>query len=263
MLWRGFGSVIGDSPEYGAESVNRDGIWDLHAPYLSTTEPTFVSDGLVLHVDAADPASYPSSGTTWFDLTDSNYDFTINASAFNSSGPTYMDFGGSYGAATLPSNTSQTGDITYVLATRILESTADWRTLNRGSGTGDHHVIIEAGSYDMGMYDFTGGTNLQDSGYDQSSLPNFGTSDWIILYFRWSTGGGYKMSYNDTPEIIRADLSGNSNARYDAGFIALGMYHVTPSQYWGDIAMFAMYDRYLTDEELLQNYNTLKDRFGL
>jgi len=30
--------------------------------------PNVVEDGLMLYLDAADPKSYPGSGTTWFDL---------------------------------------------------------------------------------------------------------------------------------------------------------------------------------------------------
>ena len=30
--------------------------------------PNIVKDGLVFQVDAANPRSYPRSGTTWFDL---------------------------------------------------------------------------------------------------------------------------------------------------------------------------------------------------
>jgi len=38
MLWRTFGSIIGDSPKYGSE--NKDGIWDLTSQYLyNTIEP--------------------------------------------------------------------------------------------------------------------------------------------------------------------------------------------------------------------------------
>ena len=30
--------------------------------------PNIVEDGLMLYLDAADPKSYPGSGTSWFDL---------------------------------------------------------------------------------------------------------------------------------------------------------------------------------------------------
>jgi hypothetical protein len=39
--------------------------------------PTLVTSGLVLHLDATDPASYPGSGTTWYDLSPSGEDATL------------------------------------------------------------------------------------------------------------------------------------------------------------------------------------------
>lgn len=230
---------------------------------LDTTGASIVTDGLILHLDAGDSASYPGTGTTWTDLSGNSNDFTLdNASAYNSTGPKYMDFNGSYGMAYISPDLSVSGDVTYVLATRIKNSTGDWRTLTRASTSGaDHHVIVESGSYDLGMYD-NDGTQFQDSGYDQTSFPNHGTTDWMLLYFRWNSGGGYEMSYNDTPGTIRADMSGNSNAAYQHGFYTLGGYNRS-SQYWGDIGIFLVYDRYLSDAELTQNFNALKDRYGL
>ena len=76
------------------------------------------------------------------------------------------------------------------------------------------------------------------------------------------------MSYNDTPGTIRGTIT-NSSGRFEDGFGAIGGYHegsTTPSvgsQFWGDIAQFAVYNRSLTDAELLQNYNATKARFGL
>ena len=44
-----------------------------------------VQDGLVLNLDAGNTASYPGSGTTWFDLTSNNNDGTlINNPTFDS-----------------------------------------------------------------------------------------------------------------------------------------------------------------------------------
>jgi hypothetical protein len=35
------------------------------------------------------------------------------------------------------------------------------------------------------------------------------------------------------------------------------------SQYWGDIAYFSAYQKYLTDAELLRNFNALRGRYGI
>lgn len=228
-----------------------------------------VSD-LVLWLDPAKNLSYPGTGSVWYDLSGNNNHFNILSTAYNSTGPKYMDFNGSYGQAKIAGKAdislSDSTGITYALATRI-KGSGDWRTLTR-SYVGDHHVIIKNDGFEMGMYD-NDGNAFYGTGYNQSSLPNYNTTNWLILFFRWqSSSPYYEMSYNDSPQTIRASLT-NSNTRYNRGFGSLGGYHgesVDPSagsQYWGDIGFFMVYNKRLTDGECLQIFNTYRHRFGL
>jgi hypothetical protein len=106
------------------------------------------------------------------------------------------------------------------------------------------------------------------TGYSQQSLPNYGTSNWICMYWRWQTGSPfYQMSFNDTPGTIRGSLT-NSNAYHTRGFGSIGAYHngnsdpSSSSQPWGDIGLFMCYNRVLSDSELLQNYNATRSKFA-
>jgi hypothetical protein len=228
-----------------------------------------VTQNMILHLDASNPTSYPGTGTIWYDLSGNNNNFNIVATAYNSSGPKYMDFNGSYGCAKNSSDISlsdATG-VTYVVGTRIRNSTSDWRTLTR-SYTADHHVIVQNGGWGIGMYDNDSNT-FNNTGYSQQSLPNYNTTNWIIMYWRWQNiSPFYQLSYNDTPGTIRGSLT-NEGSRYNRGFGSVGAHHSgsstpsTASQYWGDIGTFIAYNRYLTDAELLQNFNALRGRYGL
>jgi hypothetical protein len=226
--------------------------------------------GLVLHLDASIPESYSGTGNVWYDLSGNSNNFNIVAGAYNSSGPKYMDFNGSYGMAKNAADISlnDTNGVTYVLWTRVKNANADWRTLTRAYAN-NHHVIIQNGGWNIGMYDNLNGSGFNSTGYSQQSLPNYGTTNWICMYFRWkSTSPYFEFSYNDTPGTIRGSLTG-TNARYNTGFGALGGYQANStdpsvgSQFWGDIANFMCYNRRLSDTELLQNYNIQKGRFGL
>jgi hypothetical protein len=243
------------------EVSHADGSW-------TEVSNSVVTTNLVLHLDAGNTNSYSGSGTVWNDLSGNNNNFNIVASAYNSSGPKYMDFNGSFGIAKNGGDISlsdSTG-VTYLLWTRIKNSSSDWRTLTR-SYTADHHVIIYSGGWEIGMYD-NDVTGWIGSGYSQQSLPNYNTSNWIAMYWRWQSGSPYyELSFNNTPGTIRGSIS-NGNARYNRGFGSIGGYHngnTTPSsaaQFWGDIAVFMVYNRRLTDAELLQNYNYYQSRFG-
>ena len=234
--------------------------------------PSSVTSGLVLALDAANPKSYPGSGTAWTNLVGSEV-FTINASAYNSTGPKYMDFNGSYGCAKkTDSDFIISGNVTCICWTRIKNSTAEWRTLLRGLSSGpDHQVIILSGGWNIGMYDNTNGTGFNDSGFSQQSIPGYGTSQWNMLVWRWNNASTpyYNFSYNDSPGTIRGSNS-SINSRFKHGFCSIGAYNNAAqsnpsdaSQYWGDISSISLYNRYLTDAEVSQNFNALRSRFSI
>ena len=52
-----------------------------------------------------------------------------------------------------------------------LEEITHWKTLTRGNA-GDHQVIVQTGTYNLGTYDNTGSTGFRDSGFDTDTLSN-------------------------------------------------------------------------------------------
>jgi hypothetical protein len=245
----------------------------INSTVANTLITTIVTSSLIVHLDAANTSSYSGSGTTWNDLSGNGNHFTINASAYNNTGPKYMDFNGSYGCAKkTDADVSMSGDTTVMVWTRVLNNSTNWRTLLRGlSSGGDHHVIIQAGGWEIGMYDNTNGTGFNGSGYSQQSLPNYGTNNWICMHWRWynSTTPYYTVGINDSPGTVRGS-NNSSNTRFKHGFCSIGAYNNAvqtdpnnASQYWGDIGAIAVYNRRLTDTEITQNYNFYKNRFAL
>jgi hypothetical protein len=233
-------------------------------------------NGLVLHLDAANTASYPGSGTTWYDLSGRGNNFNIVATAYNSSGVKYMDFNGSYGCAKASAGVdveitnNSGGDVTYVAWTRVLNNSANWRTLTRAlSSGGDHHIIIQSGGWGIGMYDNTNGSGFNNTGYSQQSLPNYGTANWCMMVWRFSNNAVapyYRLSINNSTAAVGSIAS--VNAAFKQGICSLGAHNngdqtnlTNASQYWGDIGMFAAYNRQLTDGEVIQCYNAGAPRF--
>ena len=231
-----------------------------------------VSTGLVLNLNAGDTSSYPGTGTTWTNTSGSG-NFTINASAYNSSGPKYMDFNGSFGCAKkIDSDFIISGDVTAIVWTRIKNSTSEWRTLFRGlSSGGDHQVIVESGNWNIGMYDNVNGTGFNSTGFSQQSLPGYATNGWNMLVWRWNNAASpyYSLSYNNSPETIRGSMT-SVNTRFKHGFCSIGAYNngdqsnpSAGSQYWGDIAHVMMYNRVLSNSEILQNFQATRSRYGI
>ena len=238
--------------------------------------PNISKEGLVLQLDAANPKSYTGAGTTWYDTSGNGNHFSILATAYNSSGPKYMDFNGSYGCAKKTnSDLSLTGtSVTCVCWSRIKNSTSEWRTLFRGLSNGeDHQVIIQSGAWTIGMYDNVNSTGFNSCGFSQQSIPGYDTGRWNMLVWRWvnvvNQYNTYEFCYNDTPSSTRGYIS-STNARFKSGVCSIGAYNnnvqtdpSNASQYWGDIAHISLYNRRLGDDELLRYFQGMRGRFGI
>jgi len=227
--------------------------------------------GAKLILDASSSASYPGNGTVWYDISGSGNNFNIVQGAWNSSG--YMDFKGSYGIAKNAANINLSGDVTYVVVTRIKNDIYDWRTLTRPYGAGDHYAIVQSyywdynasNAYRIGMYDNDSNQFLVSAG-QQTSLPGYSTNNFDVMIWRFTDSDNPTWDMNVNGSQF-ATIT-NQYARHNRGFGAIGGYHyenTTPSsatQYWGDINYFAAYNRRLTDTEVAQSYQYLKTRFN-
>jgi hypothetical protein len=232
--------------------------------------PNIVTEDLQLCLDAGNVRSYPGSGSTWFDLSSNGYNFTVNASAYSTSGGIpHMNFEGSYGAAKRVVSGSLV-DVpnayngTVMVFSTILNSTSTWRTLMRGASS-DHQVIVEAGSNRLGMYDNNNAGFLY-SGVDVTSIPNTYTSFNCLTWKFYQTSPYYSFQWNASgTEYTITD----ANATFNNGFCVIGAYHDgstavgTSSQYWGKISLFLYYNVHLTQAQITQNYNAFKNRFGV
>ena len=223
------------------------------------------TDGMRVYLDATNTDSYPGSGTTWTDLSGYGNNFQIVNGAFKGGAGSmtgYMDFQGSHGQAKNGGDISLSGDVSYVCVTRIKNSTGQWRTLTR-SYNADHHVIVQSGAWNIGMYD-NNGSGFIGTGYSQQSLPGYASNSFMVMVWRWSNNDNptYELHVDG---ISRGSIS-NSNARYNRGFGSIGGYHSgntnpsSGSQWWGDIRLFAAYARRLTTSEIAEIQNAMTNQ---
>ena len=223
-----------------------------------------VTDGLQLGLNANNEDSY-LSGDTWRDLSPNNYDFELVNTSLgqisSTSDRNYFVFRNDYSLARhnsgdVPLNI--TTGVTYVVVSRIAtgpSSSGGWRTLTRGL-ISDHQVLLGSGPGTfVGTYQ-NGRSEWIPTNFDVSTLPSYGTNDWITLYIRFKNSAPYMtVSSGDSPGTILG-YSNDSSIDLAHGIYALGNYN-GGGQPWGDIAAFYMYNRVLTDGELLQNFHSL------
>ena len=238
--------------------------------------PNIVKTGLVLCLDAASRRSYPTTGTTWYDLSGNGNHMTLNAAGtwVNSGSTSHMNFdsgiakylpGGTL--TTIPGTTNGTGTI--CIYSTIKSVDVNWKTLVRGTPADpDHQVIISTNdTVSLGMYD-NDGAGFIDSGFDVTSFPNRFTQFNFMAWRLSNTSPYYEFFYNENLTSPQGTLTAPSSI-FDSGFCCIGGYHNNSSvatdfdQNWGKISVFLYYNRILTTSELQQNYNALKKRFGV
>ena len=218
--------------------------------------PSIVTDGLVLALDAANTKSYPGSGTTWTDLSGNGTTGTLtNGPTFDSGNQGSIDFDGTNDYALL-GNSSQfnlTNKIS-VLAWVNAESNTGWNGI---FGTISGGTFIHFQTYNGGPNAYVYGPNAGYSNLDSTTVTQ---GQWNQLGFTF---------YNSTLTMyvngasLETTVTTNSNNITSTTTAGIGRVFSGDRYMNGKIAGVSIYNVGLSSEQILQNYNATKSRFGL
>ena len=224
--------------------------------------PKIVTDGLVLALDAANVKSYPGSGTTWNDLSGNGNNGTlVNGPTFDSGNNGSIVFDGVDDYVNTNNNYNFTATSSFTVSCWVLQKSAQWAGGNGPGYVGKSRASTH--SWELGVLDGGdlnwevrgGGSRVQARGstpinkyfnavgvYDNGSIALY--IDSILI----ST-----ETYNTSDGDFNADRSVQIGRRANDGSRVLD----------GKISNVQIYNRALTSEEVLQNYNATKSRYGL
>jgi hypothetical protein len=210
--------------------------------------PKIVTNGLVLCLDAGNNKSYPSSGTTWNDLSGNNNAGTlVNGPTFNSANGGSIVFDGTndYISSILSSS----------LGTQF--SISVWFKKNNNN-TGNPINFQGSPSFEL-LVDASNQTNIWDgSNHFYSFTTTVGT--WYnMTVVKNSTNFLLYVNNILSPVLNFASSYNNTNAN-----LIIGKHPTLSANYIdGNIARVSIYNRALSESEVLQNYNANKGRFAL
>ena len=225
--------------------------------------PRIVSSSLIYDLDVAVLRSYSGSGVTVYDAETSAIGGTlVNGVTYSSNNLGYFSFDGVNDFILVPSSYIPTGNevticlwnygtsavVQSVFSSMLADNT---RILNIHLPWSDSVVYWDAGS-SAGSYDRI----------NTAVLTNSQWQGWHFWAFTKNATTGIMEIYLDGV----LNVSGTSKTRtlsttYEA---YIGKFQVTSSVYHnGRIAQFLIYDRSLSAQEILQNYNATKKRYGL
>ena len=242
-----------------------------------------VTDGLMIHLDALNPASYPGSGTDWFSLRP-NIDYTIDLA--NGTNPATI----ANGYATFdPANESK-AYITGVVLNRFTPYvTIDfWAKIKPFVGSGLRRILSIGPAFYIGYLQDLAigiGTNTTDLwGVDSSDVQLLGGyNNWAhfsCVLANGLDGPGYPdIPQTDQKTYVNSVLPTNGAQSTPGDFPAQRAWSYTDNfvQFfiggnrsgaalvWGDfeIALVKVYNRELTQAEVTQNFNAHKGRFNI
>lgn len=238
-----------------------------------------VTNGLVLSLDAADQNSYRSGSTTWFDLSGNNYSGSLVGGMTYSSayqgglvqnGTTgYIDV--SYAAPlAFPGNTSFT--VNFTIQNKAMINSSFPAILSFGEQDSGpiggwmmyyYYNALYTGPYGILAVERWAGTSISaggGAGYTfSSSLDSQTPTDWAYVYDSTQGGKLYKNSI-----LVNSSSTTGSVAAPAGGPFTIGRRAGNTSRVTNCIInSVKLYNRALSAQEVLQNYNAQKSRFNL
>jgi len=247
----GKGNIIG-VPNEPTVSV-ASGVWSLREQVLAHRDgvwPLYFIDGLQLWLDASDTNSYPDTGSTWYDISSSDFDASITGLVYTSDAgggltsgagdqvnvPSGLDFsGGGFTMSVWVNHTSTTGVQRYFT---IGSTPLEGPTIRNSSGAAHAYVFDSTST----IREITVASAISTSNYYNFVFTYDGTT------FRL-----YKNNVEIGTLAVSVTLPTPNVATLGAGAEAL----------MGNIYGAEYYNRALSTDEITLNYNRLKGRFGL
>jgi hypothetical protein len=227
--------------------------------------PKIVTDGLTICLDAADLKSYSGSGTIWTDRAGNNNGTLINGSSYSIENKGIITFDGINDYIQLSSILLSKTGAAICCWLNIDDFTTGKsntsRVLFRDSSVTFHKMI----TFYNGGYTFEVDTNGNPFEISSSaSVPDILNSNIIAntwfhfcLVFDSDNFYGYVNGEQSGTGAISNNLTINRIG--DATSFA----DAYPAFFKGKVSSVYVYNRSLNSEEILQNYNATKGRFGL
>jgi hypothetical protein len=224
-----------------------------------TGDKPIVTSSLRLSLEAFNPSSYSGSGTTWHDLSGNGFNATlVNGPTFSTDGGGSIVLDGSNDYISLSTNG-------FGAASFSLEW---WIKKTAGDTDGYIHVTDSSDNPETRFYMST--TNFGAIVYDAGAY-RWNTTTATITTDTWYhavatvTNGSQKFYVNSVETATNSGFyDGSSNG--SIGEHTIGTYNRPGAGYggyWaGRIAAYRYYTKVLTPQEVIQNYNARKWRFG-
>lgn len=223
--------------------------------------PTIPTDGLVMTMDAGFTPSYPTTGTTWYNMSGTNNGTLINGPTYNSADGGSLIFDGVDDLCNFPINffnsgAPQNGTFYFRIKFPTLSTTTQTIMFSDGGNVNNLIYLYRNSNFATNQYSwliyYNGGFYLQGTTYTPGEWADtaftFNSSGVAAIYkngvlVNTQTMSGFtswSRTGNNTPSFKPSSNSGAGNSQF-----------------------FYYYNRALSASEILQIFNATKGRVGL
>jgi hypothetical protein len=243
---RAFNGEIGMAQMYNRQLSDAEILQNYNAGRKKYNPEEFiVRDGLLMFVDAANINSYPGTGTTWYDISgNGNHMTMVNGVGFSKANSGVMQLDGTNDYIQLQSFNISTTNHTIMGASRYSGATRGriFSTLSGNwlLGHWNNYIRSYYPNGDVRLAVDAGNTNW----YVSTAVENYSSDLWTL--------------YSNGSQLIT-----NTNGSAGPNGLSFGCWAANSEFSTAEISFFMVYNRLLTTEEINQNYNALKGRFGL
>jgi hypothetical protein len=240
--------------------------------------PNIITNGLVVHLDATNPKSYPGSGNSWFDLSGFNNNGTLSGTTYNTN-KLCLSFSTANSSGCIITNSdsvnfnSGTGSFTFdfiVTLTAPITGTSSCFFMKRSSlgGLGGSkgyqwRLTSNNATTASSIVSVDNGNGAADTTYFSTS-PSYNTLINYTLTFD-STSKSLGLYTNGVSNIVTLDSVMTGSPSYSNSLnLIMGRNDTYGSNAIdGDYYIFKAYNRVLSPLEVQQNFNAIRGRFNI
>jgi len=237
--------------------------------------PNIVTDGLVLYLDAANPASYVSGSTAWNDISRGGNNGTlVNGPTFNpaNGGSIVLDGTNDYAITTAgvtpqlnitSSITLETWLMSTALANASHGSGINSKGLSSDNNSGVYEtLIVLSGGVNYPFFRMRIGSNTPV--YSPTNVPiNLNQIYHFVSTYDGSALRIYINGIQSGNGLAQTGSIQSNTEQLTTGVRFLQRNTTANSSFSGSIYINKIYNKALSAAEILQNYNSTKGRFGL